>query len=412
MRNDAPPGILPDTTEYRADIQGIRALAVLSVIFYHGDIIGFPGGFVGVDIFFVISGFLITRLLMRELETTGSISVFMFWGRRVRRLLPNASVTLLAVLTATVILLPAYRRPDIALDVIASAAFVSNYHFATNAVDYFRLGAPPSPVLHFWSLSVEEQYYVVWPLLLLAVCRLRGGTRLRTARTLLFVVFGLSFVSALVAVGESQPVAFFHAENRVWQLALGGILATHFQYRLSVPAQLRALLGWLGLAAMLFSITAFDDDLAYPGFYALMPTLGTAALLAGVERGGLSGSIFTILASSPMRWIGDRSYSLYPVALAHDRFHPEPPSRQPHRDFRRRRNDFSGSPPGICLCGATGPQRTLVVASVFSSRADRGGFGIRGWGSRDLGVRGAAAANTVGPKRSDRGCDCRSERKL
>lgn len=150
-------------------IQGLRAVAVLAVIVYHLNHALLPGGFLGVDLFFVISGFLITRKLVREIDETGAVNVFAFWGSRAKRLLPNALLVLLIVLLATALLLPRYRFTSVSTDVLRAALFASNYLFASRAADYFHFNDAPSPVLHFWSLSIEEQYYFGLPLLLIVL---------------------------------------------------------------------------------------------------------------------------------------------------------------------------------------------------------------------------------------------------
>ena len=156
----------PAFHQRRLDFQGLRAVAVLAVIAYHFGIPGFSGGFVGVDVFFVLSGFFITRLLLADLAKHGRVRLAAFWLGRAKRLLPNSVLALLATLVATFLFLPPYRFPDIALDTSFAAGFLANFHFAASAIDYFNIGAPRSPVLHFWSLAVEEQFYLVLPVAL------------------------------------------------------------------------------------------------------------------------------------------------------------------------------------------------------------------------------------------------------
>lgn len=153
----------PTSNYRRADIQGLRAFAVLAVLVYHLDNSWLPGGFVGVDIFFVLSGFLITQVLLRDVVEHGRPQFPKFWANRAKRLLPNAGLALVAVLVASYFLLPGYRLQAIAQDVQAAATFLANFHFEQRSVDYFHLGDPPSPVLHFWSLAVEEQFYLLFP---------------------------------------------------------------------------------------------------------------------------------------------------------------------------------------------------------------------------------------------------------
>jgi peptidoglycan/LPS O-acetylase OafA/YrhL len=214
----------------RADIQGMRAIAVLMVIAFHAQLTGFGGGYIGVDVFFVISGYLITGLLQRELACTGRIDLLRFWGRRVRRLMPNACVVLLATLTLAMVVQPAHVYGKIAGGVAAAALYAANYYFAANTVDYFAEDDAPSPVLHFWSLSVEEQFYIVWPLLLAALVfasrdRHRRSALMARAGWLLAAIWIVSLIASLVTIRHNQPMAFYHTEMRAWQLATGGLLA-------------------------------------------------------------------------------------------------------------------------------------------------------------------------------------------
>lgn len=201
----------------RPDLQGLRAVAVLVVVAFHFGIPGVPGGFIGVDIFFVLSGFFITRLLVRELDRTGRIDLTRFWANRIRRLLPNGLLAILATLLASVLLLPSYRLPSISGDAVAASAFFANFHFAAQAIDYFRLDDPPSPLLHYWSLAVEEQFYLVLPLLLTALVLFVRTHRRAGATALLALIAVASFVASLVVIGHSQPEAFLHPYYRAWQ---------------------------------------------------------------------------------------------------------------------------------------------------------------------------------------------------
>src|SRR3954447_14939754 len=169
----------PESHSFRPDIQGLRAVAILAVVLYHARVPLFQGGFVGVDIFFVLSGFLITGLLWRELERTGSISLADFYARRIRRLLPAAVLVLVVTLVAAPLVLPPLRLIGVAKDAATAALYSANYRFALAGTDYLAGGAPPSPIQHFWSLGVEEQFYLVYPLLLLLLAlALRRGHRL------------------------------------------------------------------------------------------------------------------------------------------------------------------------------------------------------------------------------------------
>lgn len=294
-------------------------MAVLAVIGYHFGIPGMPGGFVGVDVFFVLSGFFITRLLLRELDGHGRIRFGRFWANRVKRLLPNSLLTILCVLAASALLLPHYRLVGISEDALAAAAFFANFHFADRAVDYFHLDDPASPLLHYWSLAVEEQFYLALPLAM-ALAAIRPVFGLRTAIVvLLAVVATVSFTASLVELGHNQPDAFFEPWFRAWQLACGGLIGVAFDCRKAVWAGARGAGAAAGLVAVVASILLLHDDMSYPGVWGLAPTLGTAALVFGVDAGGLSAPIRRFLEMPAMVVVGDMSYSLYlwhwPVAV-------------------------------------------------------------------------------------------------
>ncbi|WP_081748614.1 acyltransferase family protein [Nocardiopsis sp. CNT312] len=303
----APPA--GDGRRFRPEVQGLRALAVLLVLVYHLDERLLPGGYVGVDVFFVISGFLITSLLYREATGNGRVSLVRFYVRRVRRLLPASIVVLVVTGTASLLLLPITRVADTAWQLIASAAYVENLYLADQAVDYLAAETPPSPVQHFWSLSVEEQFYVVWPLLFalwLPARRLwRSGTAVLVA--LLGGVFALSLAASVFQVGGAT--AYFLPTTRAWELAAGGLLAIALAHG-RLPAALRPFLGWAGLAAIVSSAALYDSGTVFPGWAALLPVLGTVAVIAAEDSPGhLSAS--ALLSTRPARFIGDVSYSLY-----------------------------------------------------------------------------------------------------
>jgi peptidoglycan/LPS O-acetylase OafA/YrhL len=291
----------------RQDIQGLRAVAVIGVVVFHLDPAWMPGGYVGVDLFFVISGFLITGLLLREAQCTGQISLLRFWGRRARRLFPNATLTLAFVLVASGLLLPAYRQVIVAGDVVSAAALVSNFRFASQAVDYFATDVPPSPVLHFWSLSLEEQYYIIIPLLMFALTRLQLF-RHYLWPIVLWSVFGLSLLYCIYLTPVSQPAAYFQTFSRAWQFALGGLLSLHLNRLNQLPDKLLSVLSIIGCLAVVVSFSTLRDTVDYPGLLALLPTVAAVLLLlCGSKVGLLKAALSTPL----LGWIGDRSYSIY-----------------------------------------------------------------------------------------------------
>ena len=295
----------------RADLQGMRAIAVLAVIFYHFKLGIASGGFVGVDVFFVLSGFFITRLLYRDMAKHGHIRLGRFWANRAKRLLPNGLLTIICVIAATAALLPAYRFPNVAENARAAAAFFANFHFQTRAVDYFHLDDPASPLLHYWSLAIEEQFYLVLPLLMAALALVFRGRRPAALLSMLVLAIVVSFTLSLVAIEESQPAAFYFPWNRAWQLAAGGFVGMLFESRERVPALMRGLAALAGFAGVLASITLYSDYLLYPGLWASAPTFATVAVIYGLDAGRVAAPLSRFLGSRPMAWIGDLSYSLY-----------------------------------------------------------------------------------------------------
>lgn len=216
----------PDRS-FRSEIQGLRAIAVVSVVIFHVWPWMLPGGYVGVDVFFVISGYLITGLLVREIEATGRISILQFYERRVRRLVPAATLVLLAV-ALSIPLLPGSRWQDTAIENAASALYIENWRLAWLAVDYLGAENPPSPVQHYWSLSIEEQFYIFWPLLMIAgaVLARRMGAGVRTVLlALLALVTVASFVKSLVLTRTDPAQAYFVTHSRIWELGIGGLLS-------------------------------------------------------------------------------------------------------------------------------------------------------------------------------------------
>ena len=303
----------PRHSDFRADIEGLRAVAILTVLAYHAGLPIMGGGFVGVDVFFVISGFLITGLLVSEMRATGTASVARFYARRIKRLLPSIGVVLIAVCVLSYIVLSPFRRATVGVDVIASGLFVANWHFGAQAVDYLGAQEATSPVLHMWSLAVEEQFYVVWPFVLLALTRVRRRTGGDLTRPLL-VGLGAVFVPSLLwSLHQTQAApgwAYFSSLTRAWELALGGGLAMIVPLCRRIPLPGAVTLGWVGLGAVLWSAVAISADTPYPGTAALVPTFGTAALLvAGVAAGGSGAS--RLISVAPMRHIGRMSYAWY-----------------------------------------------------------------------------------------------------
>ncbi|MGY2129893.1 acyltransferase family protein [Blastococcus sp. SYSU DS0617] len=298
------------TSHFRPDIQGLRALAVALVVLNH--VTGRPaGGYVGVDVFFVISGFLITGLLLRERERSGRISFRDFYRRRARRILPAAVVVLAVTSVVAQTLFLGQRAQQIVVDSLWSLGFAANVHFAQRGTDYFAAGTPHSPVQHFWSLAVEEQFYLGWPVLVLAVSALVAGRHRRVALGCATVaVCAASFAWSVHATADSPATAYFSTFTRTWELGVGALVAVSAASLQRLPAVVRAGAAWAGLAAILVAAFTYSAETDFPGSAAALPVLGAAALVAFGNASGGPGSTW-LLTGSVARFLGDISYSLY-----------------------------------------------------------------------------------------------------
>jgi peptidoglycan/LPS O-acetylase OafA/YrhL len=274
------------------------------------------GGFVGVDIFFVISGFLITGLLLREYERTGHISARKFYAGRAKRIFPAATLVLIVTVIVAYLVLTRQRAIGVMSDSIAAFFFVANWDMAIGGTDYFQQGGATSPLQHFWSLSVEEQFYFVWPWMLLGLLVLfaRGG-RLSAlqvrfiAGTSVGAIFAASFSWALITSTTSPTVAYFSTFTRAWELALGALLAVASPLFARIPRKVGVALSYIGLAAMLASCVIITPSTTWPAPWALLPTLATAVVIASGLGRGWSG--IWLLTNRPTVYIGNISYSLY-----------------------------------------------------------------------------------------------------
>ena len=268
----APPIARADV---RPEIQGLRAVAVAVVVVCHFWPSALPGGFVGVDVFFAISGFLITSHLLREVAATGRVSLAGFWARRARRILPAALLVLALCALATLAWVPEVHRAQFFAEIRASTFYVENWQLAHTAVDYFAADQGPSPVQHFWSLSAEEQFYLVWPVLILAAAAigLRARSRRRVFAALAAVTAG-SLAYSIYKTGADPAAAYFVTPTRAWEFGLGGLLAF---CRVRAPARLRVAVA--GLVAIAVAAATFSADTAFPGVAALLPVLGACAVI-------------------------------------------------------------------------------------------------------------------------------------
>ena len=304
----------------RRDIQGLRAVAIVAVVAYHAGL-PVPGGYVGVDVFFVISGYLITQLLWDELSTGGHLSFAGFYARRARRLLPSAVLVITVTVVASVAVLGPLEATAVAKDAVACALYVGNYRFALQATNYLSAHGPVSPLQNYWSLGVEEQFYLVWPALLLAASligrrphghhRRSSADRPRWAAVGVLAVLGaLSFWMCVSLTHSDQPWAFFSLPTRAWELSVGGLLALAAPHARRAPAWVRSTIGWAGLAAVAWSFAAFGPQTPFPGPAALVPVAGTGVVLvAGTRR--LTAGPARLLDLAPLQSIGAVSYTWY-----------------------------------------------------------------------------------------------------
>ena len=284
---------------YRPDIYGLRAVSIIAVVLFHFGVPHFGGGFVGVDVFFVISGYLITKLVMGDIGQ-GTFSLANFYARRARRLLPTLFVVLVATLIASLAIMTPQDFADFSRSLFYTLCFSANIFFADQG-GYFAPSLEFAPLLHMWSLAVEEQFYFVWPLLCLIVIRFRP--KLLPAVVLLVLV--ASFVLSVVGVEEKPHAAFFHPHTRIWELLVGCTLA------LGMPAITRgkSVVGYFGIALILAAVFLYDKSLPFPGVAALVPVLG-AALVIWSSEGAPSG-VGRVLSLRLLVFVGLVSYAWY-----------------------------------------------------------------------------------------------------
>jgi peptidoglycan/LPS O-acetylase OafA/YrhL len=284
---------------FRADLEGLRGAAILLVVLFHAGVRGFAGGFIGVDLFFVLSGYFITAGLVREIDTTDRIDLNEFWGRRMLRLSPPLLLVLLATLAIVMTLYAPIDRAEIAGFTRYVAVYAGNIDLASRSRDYFS--SNDNPLLHTWSLGVEEQFYILWPVLLLAPAVL--AARRRSALVMTVVIAGVASLVACIALTPSaQTWAFYGVLTRVWEFALGGLMVFCHPERREGSAPKYRSLAMLGMTLVVIALLKFDEGTPYPGYAALLPALAGAAFIIGEANW---------LDVAPLRWLGRVSYAWY-----------------------------------------------------------------------------------------------------
>lgn len=299
----------------RPEIQALRALAISLVVVYHFWPGVVRGGYVGVDVFFVISGFLITSNLVRDIEANGRVRVLRFWAKRARRLLPAALVVLLATVIGIVVLVPRNLWQQFLGEVMASTLYIQNWLLAANSVDYLAASNTASPSEHFWTLSVEEQFYIALPLILIVIVALvrrrSRSARTQAITTTLAVLSAVSFVLGLWLTATTPEVAYFSTLSRAWEFGLGGLLGVLvLDGRSLLGPRVGSAVSWIGLGCIAYAALMFTGATPFPGTAALLPVVGAVmAIAAGSPSSTWSPT--RLFAMRPVQFIGDVSYSLY-----------------------------------------------------------------------------------------------------
>ncbi|MXP20127.1 acyltransferase family protein [Gordonia sp. HNM0687] len=336
--SEAPttPVRIPAARTFFDDIAGLRGIAVLLVVLFHAHVPFVTGGFVGVDIFFVISGFLITRLLIREYERTGSLSFKGFYARRARRIIPAAALVIVVSIIGAALTMPLLKVFKQAIDLLAAAAQLANWHFLSQNADYLAGAIDGSLATHFWSLSIEEQLYFLWPLAVFAAAAIASRTALRrvvSMRVAVGIVVGALTLASLIASIRITPTdpatAYMATYTRAWQFGVGGLLAVIaplFALRRKTPriaAIVAILMGWLGVAGIIVAATMIDAHTPYPGTAALLPTMAAALVIAAGQLFPASArapspqphtpnlTAGRLLATPPLTFLGRVSYAWY-----------------------------------------------------------------------------------------------------
>jgi peptidoglycan/LPS O-acetylase OafA/YrhL len=300
----------PVLRKWRPDIQGLRAVAVLLVVLYHAHVPFIRGGYVGVDVFFVISGFLITGTLAREVEQSGKISFVNFYSSRFKRLALPAALVVVVTLIADRVWASTLQVQPLAMDAIFTSLYSINYRLAQQGVDYQHASAAPSPLQHYWSLAVEEQFYATWPLLIMLCVWLARRHRSKAVIGTIAVVITVSLYYCMSLTETDQPMAFFSIHTRGWELGLGALTAMLARYLVHMPDWLASTMSWVGLTGIVATGFIYTDDTLFPGSAAVVPVVATVIVIAVGCRQSRCSAEF-LLARRPMQGIGKVSYAWY-----------------------------------------------------------------------------------------------------
>ena len=304
-------GTPPGDRRFRPDVQGLRAIAILLALVYHAGIPPFSGGYVGIEVFFVISGFVITGLLLRERDSSGKTSLRNFYGRRARRIIPMATLVIIVTVIATYHSLGTLVGHETAIDGAWSALFLANVHYQATDTNYLLSQAPPSPLLNYWSLGVEEQFYIVYPIVvvLMGWWARRGSFRLRLT-IFLVVVIVASYSYSIVLTASNAQSAYFSLFVRAWELALGGLIAVYSPQLQRVPQAWAAVASWVGLAVILVASVTLTPASDYPGALVAIPTLAAGLVIAAGAAAPTWG-VELLLRREPFPFLALISFSLY-----------------------------------------------------------------------------------------------------
>ena len=295
--------------KFRPEIEGLRAVAALLVAVYHIWMMRVSGG---VDVFFVVSGFLITTSLLSRYARDGYINFFSFIFGLLKRLLPNALLVLTVVLIASYFIMPEYRHAGIIKEIFASIFYFENWQLAISGTDYLNQGNEKSPVQHFWAMSIQGQFYVIWFLVISLAILIHKKFKIEFKKSFLGILLTLiviSFIFSVYLTGVNQPLAYFDTRTRVWEFGLGGLLLLII-YSIKLPKFLSTIIGWSGLVILLSTGLLLDVENSFPGYIALLPVMAAVFILVAGENTSKLG-VEKFLGSKFMVWLGGLSYGLY-----------------------------------------------------------------------------------------------------